>query len=383
MWTIPSEISDDIKRMAKQIGCEWIGAVPVHSQSAYEYDDCHNSVNNYVSIYGGQRVEGFYFVEGYGDIQAIKHSVWENNKLVDIMPFKDGREYNIVGLLPSLDNNALSNYYFQSLDKYNQEIEIMYYVYQLVDPRNNQPFYVGKGQGNRAKSHMLNISRNDNDRKQHKIDKIRESGLEPRIEYLAENIIDEQLAYDIERDMIKRYGRKGYDNNGILTNICVDNRPPSHKGRTYEEIYGPEEAIKQREKRANLQRAAGGWFKGHTHTEEAKQRISEKTAGKNNPRYGVKLKDTEIARKIGDANRGKKHYGRADVKLLYIDGLDKYIYSNDLREFCNENNYSLGTFRKQLELDWPHSKRGKNKGLKIRYATNDEVAEYKDKGLSL
>ena len=29
-----------------------------------------------------------------------------------------------------------------------------YYVYALIDPRNNQFFYIGKGQGTRDKSHL-------------------------------------------------------------------------------------------------------------------------------------------------------------------------------------------------------------------------------------
>jgi hypothetical protein len=30
----------------------------------------------------------------------------------------------------------------------------MYYVYELIDPRNNMPFYIGKGKGRRAKTHL-------------------------------------------------------------------------------------------------------------------------------------------------------------------------------------------------------------------------------------
>ena len=237
-WKIPATVSNNIMEFAKHLDCRWIGAVTVNSQSAYDYDDCHNSVRNYVSIYGGQQILCFYFVQGFNDLQAIKHSIWHNGtEYIDIMPYKDGREYNIIGVIDKHShNNVLSNYYFQSLVKYQEEIEIMYYVYQLIDPRNNLPFYIGKGQGNRAQTHLFESAKVQNLYKDNKIRAIRNAGLEPRIEYIAENIIDEQLAYKIEEDIIKHYGRKGYEDFGILTNVCADNRPPNHKGKNYEEL---------------------------------------------------------------------------------------------------------------------------------------------------
>lgn len=61
---------------------------------------------------------------------------------------------------------------------------------------------------------------------------------------------------------------------------------------------------------------------------------------------------------------------------MYIDGIDRFVYSNDLHKFCLDNNYSHGTFKKQLSENWPRSKKGKNKGLCIRYATETEISSY-------
>lgn len=152
----------------------------------------------------------------------------------------------------------------------------------------------------------------------------------------------------------------------------------SSKVKSYEEIYG-DNAETQRKNRHELQLAAGGWFKGHTHSDKSKKAISEKAKGKNNPRYGVKVKGTETARKIGDANRGKKHYGRA--KLCYIEALDKFIFTNDLKDYCVKNGYSHATFTMQLTAGRGYPKRGMNLGLLIRYATETEISSYTTGGI--
>ena len=35
-----------------------------------------------------------------------------------------------------------------------------FYVYMLIDPRNNKPFYVGKGKGNRVFQHVEDAKNN-------------------------------------------------------------------------------------------------------------------------------------------------------------------------------------------------------------------------------
>ena len=103
-----------------------------------------------------------------------------------------------------------------------------YYVYILCDPRrNDQPFYVGKGKGRRARVHLGKGRKTDNPWKTAKTKKIREAGLEPIIQYYATDLT-EDAAYDLESELIKRCGRAKIDEGGNLTNMCIDARPPPY-----------------------------------------------------------------------------------------------------------------------------------------------------------
>ncbi len=72
-----------------------------------------------------------------------------------------------------------------------------YYVYLYIDPITEQIFYVGKGKGSRAFSHL---DKNLAEKRaiKHRIQKIRDAGEEPRIELLAYCLEDEQVALQIE-----------------------------------------------------------------------------------------------------------------------------------------------------------------------------------------
>jgi hypothetical protein len=110
-----------------------------------------------------------------------------------------------------------------------------FYVYIYYDPRNNQPFYVGKGCGRRCYDHLKETEYNtDNIFKWRKINSIRNDGSEPIIKKEIENLTEEQ-AYNNKASLIRQYGRTGIDPLGILTNRCEDLRPPSAKGKKFSE----------------------------------------------------------------------------------------------------------------------------------------------------
>jgi hypothetical protein len=222
----------------------------------------------------------------------------------------------------------------------------MYYVYELIDPRVNLPFYVGKGKDNRVYFHLSEKSRakSENKRKYNKIQKIREEGYEPEIK-IVEYFEKEEDSYLYEESLILKYGRIRYDENGILTNICESSRPPKLKGRTYQQIYGDkwEEQIQKRLKTKEERRNYGGVRK---HTEETKRKISEKVAGKNNPSYGVPC-SKDRKRKI--SQKAKERYANGFTspsaktwKLLSPEGKE-YVVTGELKKFCKLHNISYAT----------------------------------------
>jgi hypothetical protein len=206
----------------------------------------------------------------------------------------------------------------------------VYYVYALIDPRNDLPFYIGKGKNNRCYDHFKQKEHNtDNKFKFRKIQSILSNDLEIKIEKLFENL-DEDIAYQIEEELIEKYGRYNSRPDGILTNLCPSNRPPNTKGKK-----------KSDKARANMSKAQKGRIvttetrtimskqrkgrPGHPCSDEVKQKISYKNKGKkrtieqriasslsrkgkrigkDNPLYGRKLSD-ERRIQVGELQKGR------------------------------------------------------------------------------
>jgi uncharacterized protein len=85
-----------------------------------------------------------------------------------------------------------------------------YYVYILIDPRDNVPFYVGKGQGERLLSHGLEAdleSEQDQPAKIKRIREIRRDGQEPKIVVLR-HTLSEADAFLIEASVIDAFDGK-------------------------------------------------------------------------------------------------------------------------------------------------------------------------------
>ena len=81
------------------------------------------------------------------------------------------------------------------------------YVYRLIDPRNGETFYVGKGQGNRVFSHIRleqKLEGDDLDNKVKRIREIRLAGFEVA-HIIHRHGMDDKTAFEIEAALIDAY----------------------------------------------------------------------------------------------------------------------------------------------------------------------------------
>jgi hypothetical protein len=103
----------------------------------------------------------------------------------------------------------------------------MYYIYAYIDPRNNQPFYIGKGTKNIKFNHLKEHNGNTDNRDKLKILKeLQVLSLSPIITELESDIKNELIAYNREDYYILFYGRKGIESYGILSNKIIGGKTP-------------------------------------------------------------------------------------------------------------------------------------------------------------
>jgi hypothetical protein len=116
------------------------------------------------------------------------------------------------------------------------------YVYRLIDPRNGETFYVGKGQGNRVFAHIRleqQLEGDDLDNKVKRIRDIRLAGFEVA-HVIHRHGMDDQTAFEVEAALIDAYPG--------LTNIAGGTGNTDYGAMHAKEIlrrYGAEPAVFQ------------------------------------------------------------------------------------------------------------------------------------------
>jgi uncharacterized protein len=97
----------------------------------------------------------------------------------------------------------------KDLDAFPPEVipKLKIYVYRLIDPRNGETFYVGKGQGNRVFAHIHDEMSQEGDDLGDRLKRIREirvAGFEVA-HVIHRHGMDEQTAFEVEAALIDAY----------------------------------------------------------------------------------------------------------------------------------------------------------------------------------
>lgn len=233
-----------------------------------------------------------------------------------------------------------------------------FYVYGLIDPRNAQPFYIGKGiikdnQGRefrRIKYH-LSLVGSYNRLKNAVIKKLLKQGDEIKFKIFAEKL-SEQEAFALEIQLIKQFGRRDIKT-GILCNLTDGGegvsghkysdefkKKCSDRMKKYIQLHGvsfkgcnhsSESRKKMSIAQKNLAKTRTPTMKGKHHSESTKKilsKLASQRTGDKNYWFGKRLHDNTLNRSAevcrekfkGEGNPffGKKHSEETRARLSEV-----------------------------------------------------------------
>lgn len=234
-----------------------------------------------------------------------------------------------------------------------------FYVYIYIDPRNSEPFYVGKGSGGRYKQHLLASKstlyyKESNKLKVNKIRKILESGMEPIIEIFKD--LSENDSFRIEIDLISKYGRIDLGT-GILTNLSDGGEGQSgwkpddaYRKRMSDSASGEKNGMFGKNQSDKTKEKIKNKAIGRKASESTKKKMSETRIGESNGFFGKKHTDQSL--KIMSDNRKGKCTGSnnsSSKSFLFIspDGTN-YTVIGEFEKFCNLNQLSIGRMKRYM-----------------------------------
>lgn len=222
-----------------------------------------------------------------------------------------------------------------------------YYVYELIDPTNRKPFYIGKGSGKRMYYHfnrVLNNNSLDNKHLENKLKKLIKQKLKPIYRKILETY-DEQKAFNIEKEKIKEIGRNN------LCNLTDGGEGPAGCIRSIETIEKIRNKALERNKDEKYRVMISEKTKSAMNRPEVKEKFLNICAspefknrrsetmiqynrnnpgyhsGKNNPMYGKKLTHEHIEKRRKTIIERGSYKGENNPmygKSVYDIWVDKY-----------------------------------------------------------
>lgn len=217
-----------------------------------------------------------------------------------------------------------------------------FYVYTLINPLNNEPFYVGKGSGSRAKRHEYNVLFNgthSNFLMESLIKFILENNKRVIIKYAAKDLThSEAILKEIE--LISKYGRIN-NKTGILCNLTDGGegsvgRIFKHSTETKLQIGKTlKNRIISEDTRKLMSEVKLGKYKGRILTEEWKLKLRLSQMGKT---HSEKSKQLMSVAHTGENNPAAKRY-------LLITPTGEEIIIKSLKTFCKDNDLNYDQLR--------------------------------------
>ena len=219
-----------------------------------------------------------------------------------------------------------------------------YYVYHIINPITDRLFYIGKGTGNRCKQHLTDKKEYSfNKRLNGYIRNLIENGTEPLIIKIADNL-EEEVAYELEEKEIKKYGRVGFEENGILLNILESGRPPKYEGENHP-WWGRKHTQETKDKisKTKKEQYATGKVKkrtGFKHTEEAKEKNRQKHLGvKRSPEAIEKTRQGNLGKKQTEFQKQRaREANQKKWLIIRPDGTEEIIIN--LNQYCRDKGLS-------------------------------------------
>jgi len=248
---------------------------------------------------------------------------------------------------------------------------MIYYVYVILDTRkpgeykyndlvfNYEPFYVGRGKGNRIKTTI----NEGNDYKMNKINKIVKEKGEVLVIKLYGNLSFDK-SQQLEVDTISKIGR--YDlNEGVLLNFTDGGE-------------GRKNVIVSDESKYKMSRSRMGvepWNKGKSPSDETKKKISKSLSGEKNFNYGKHFSE-EHKRKLSESNKEPQCLSviQYDLDGNYIQEY-KSLLEASIQTDINKSSIGKcckGYYKKSGGYKWGYTKDSEEK-IKNKKETNTEL----------